>query len=91
LDFPPYFSVGFSAYFSVGFFCIIILLYLSNFMLLLYFPCTSEEILVFCVVSFFLLVALGCASSYLIALKVLKGTHARDFIVCFSQFFGIIQ
>jgi hypothetical protein len=23
--------------------------------------------------------------------KMLKGTHARDFIVRFSQFFGIIQ
>ena len=45
---------------------------MSKFMLLLYFPCTSEEMLVLCVASFFLLVALACASSYLIALKVIK-------------------
>ncbi len=63
LDFPPYFSVGFSSVFFCWIFrriflldfCIINLLCLSNFMLLLYFPCTSEEVLVYCVVCFFLL------------------------------------
>ncbi len=32
-----------------------------------------------------------CTYLNLINNNILKGTHARDFIVSFSQFFGIIQ
>ncbi len=64
LYFPPlisavssavYFCRLFRRYFFCWIFCITILLCLSNFMLLLYFPCTSEEMLVYCVACFFLL------------------------------------